>query len=74
MLPLTTADLLANAIIGSVLENLDMESIVRREHLTGLLSDVNADLGFLMCIEIGQQVADRIGTNATEDSIDAVAR
>ncbi|KAJ9099025.1 hypothetical protein QFC20_005782 [Naganishia adeliensis] len=53
MLPLTTADLLANAIIGSVLENLDMESIVR---------------------QIGQQVADRIGTNATEDSIDAVAR
>lgn len=31
MLPLTTADLLANAIIGSVLENLDMESLVRRE-------------------------------------------
>ncbi|GHJ84119.1 hypothetical protein NliqN6_0521 [Naganishia liquefaciens] len=53
MLPLTTADLLANAIIGSVLENLDMESLVR---------------------QIGQQVADRIGTDVTEDSIDAVAQ
>jgi hypothetical protein len=29
MLPLTTADLLANAIVGSVLENLDMERLVR---------------------------------------------
>lgn len=74
MLPLTTADLLANAIIGSVLENLDMESIVQRKHQSGLLSNVNADLVFSMFVEIGQQVADRIGTNATEDSIDAVAR
>lgn len=31
MLPLTTADLLAQAIIGSVLENLDLESLVQRE-------------------------------------------
>lgn len=74
MLPLTTADLLANAIIGSVLENLDMESIVQRKHQSGLSSDVNTDLAFSMFVEIGQQVADRIGTNATEDSIDAVAR
>ncbi|EIN12641.1 hypothetical protein PUNSTDRAFT_97443 [Punctularia strigosozonata HHB-11173 SS5] len=29
MLPLTTADLLAHAIVGSVLENLDMERLVR---------------------------------------------
>lgn len=29
MLPLTTASLLANAIVGSVLENLDMERLVR---------------------------------------------
>ena len=29
MLPLTTADLLAYAIVGSVLENLDMERLVR---------------------------------------------
>ncbi|KAG6891671.1 ERMES complex Ca(2+)-binding regulatory GTPase gem1 [Termitomyces sp. T32_za158] len=29
MLPLTTADLLANAIVASVLENLDMERLVR---------------------------------------------
>lgn len=28
MLPLTTADLLARAIVGSVLENLDMERLV----------------------------------------------
>jgi len=28
MLPLTTADLLAHAIVGSVLENLDMERLV----------------------------------------------
>lgn len=42
MLPLTTADLLANAIIGSVLENLDMESIVQRE-LLALSRDVGFD-------------------------------
>jgi hypothetical protein len=42
MLPLTTADLLANAIIGSVLENLDMESLVRREFLPGF-SETQAD-------------------------------
>lgn len=29
MLPLTTADLLTHAIVGSVLENLDMERLVR---------------------------------------------
>jgi hypothetical protein len=29
MLPLTTADLLSHAIVGSVLENLDMERLVR---------------------------------------------
>ena len=29
MLPLTTADLLAHAIVGSVLENLDMERLIR---------------------------------------------
>ena len=29
MLPLTTADLLAHAIVGLVLENLDMERLVR---------------------------------------------
>lgn len=29
MLPLTTANLLAHAIIGSVLENLDMERLIR---------------------------------------------
>lgn len=29
MLPLTTADVLAHAIVGSVLENFDMERIVR---------------------------------------------
>ena len=29
MLPLTTADLLAHAIVASVLENLDMERLVR---------------------------------------------
>jgi len=29
MLPLTTADLLAHAIVGSVLENLDMERLVQ---------------------------------------------
>jgi hypothetical protein len=29
MLPLTTADLLAHAIVGSVLENLDMDRLVR---------------------------------------------
>lgn len=29
MLPLTTADLLVHAIVGSVLENLDMERLVR---------------------------------------------
>lgn len=28
MLPLTTADLLAHAIVGSVLENLDMERLI----------------------------------------------
>ncbi|KAJ9120786.1 hypothetical protein QFC22_002719 [Naganishia vaughanmartiniae] len=53
MLPLTTADLLAQAIIGSVLENLDLESLVQ---------------------QIGQQVADRLGGDVTEDSIDAVAQ
>ena len=29
MLPLTTADLLSHAIVGSVLENLDMERLIR---------------------------------------------
>ena len=29
MLPLTTADLLTHAIVGSVLENLDMERLIR---------------------------------------------
>lgn len=29
MLPLTTADLLSHAIVGSVLENMDMERLVR---------------------------------------------
>jgi len=29
MLPLTTADLLTHAIVGSVLENMDMERLVR---------------------------------------------
>lgn len=29
MLPLTTADLLAHAIVGSVLENLDMDRLIR---------------------------------------------
>jgi hypothetical protein len=29
MLPLTTANLLAQAIIGSVVENLDMERLIR---------------------------------------------
>lgn len=71
MLPLTTADLLANAIIGSVLENLDMESLVRREFSLFLSrSTFDADPS----AEIGQQVADRIGTDVTEDSIDAVAQ
>jgi hypothetical protein len=45
MLPLTTADLLANAIIGSVLENLDMESIVQRE----LLDRSHRQFSVLMC-------------------------
>jgi hypothetical protein len=31
MLPLMTADLLTNAIIGSVLENMEMEELIKGE-------------------------------------------
>lgn len=37
MLPLTTADVLAHAIVGSVLENFDVERIVRSEWGAGQL-------------------------------------
>jgi UDP-N-acetylglucosamine transferase subunit ALG13 len=35
MLPLTTADLLAHAIVGSVLENLDMDRLAVAERILG---------------------------------------
>lgn len=35
MLPLTTADLLAMTIVGSVLENMDMERLITGEHYNG---------------------------------------
>ncbi len=34
MLPLTTADLLAMTIVGSVLENMDMERLIAGERAT----------------------------------------
>lgn len=74
MLPLTTADLLAQAIIGSVLENLDLESLVQREHRLQIFGVECILTEAQTWIEIGQQVADRLGSNVTEDSIDAVAQ
>ena len=74
MLPLTTADLLAQAIIGSVLENLDLESLVQREHRLQIPGVECILTEAQTWIEIGQQVADRLGSNVTEDSIDAVAQ
>jgi hypothetical protein len=56
MLPLTTADLLAPTIVGSVLENMDMERLI-----TGELNGPHSPLrNKLTMIEIGYEVAQRI--------------
>ncbi len=47
MLPLTTADLLAMTIVGSVLENMDMERLIAGEHQDASeLGALEADQGF----------------------------
>jgi hypothetical protein len=54
MLPLTTADLLAPTIVGSVLENMDMERLITGK-LPYTYTQAEADM-----TEIGYEVAQRI--------------
>ena len=55
MLPLTTADLLAMTIVGSVLENMDMERLITGEFIESWNGQAIADKA-----EIGYEVAQRI--------------
>jgi len=55
MLPLTTADLLAMTIVGSVLENMDMERLITGKLSKPVGNQVKADM-----VEIGYEVAQRI--------------
>jgi hypothetical protein len=68
MLPLTTADLLAMTIVGSVLENLDMERLI-----TG--SSNARPLNGSLPSEIGYEVAQRIRQKGeTLQSVEEVAQ
>lgn len=55
MLPLTTADLLAMTIVGSVLENMDMERLITGEFIESWNGQAKGDKA-----EIGYEVAQRI--------------
>lgn len=71
MLPLMTADMLAMTIVGSVLENMDMERLIAGEAIPnsrykGRCTDV---------LEIGTQVAQRIKEKGeTMQSVEEVAQ
>jgi hypothetical protein len=69
MLPLLTADLLAMTIVGSVLENMDMERLISGKLLAGCLG-VKTDQA-----EIGSEVAQRIRQKGESiESVEEVAQ
>lgn len=73
MLPLTTADLLAMTIVGSVLENMDVERLIAGALCLGYLSSVPSLT--TPPPEIGREVADRIKEKGeTMQSVEEVAQ
>lgn len=69
MLPLTTADLLAMTIVGSVLENMDMERLVAGEY------DYTGSRPSALTVEIGNEVAQRVRSKGeTMQSVEEVAQ
>lgn len=72
MLPLTTANLLAHAIIGSVLENLDMERLIREvgQEVAARILGQFIPLSMLRCM-LTDMFCAVVGNN---ESVDDVAR
>jgi len=69
MLPLTTADLLAMTIVGSVLENMDMERLISGE------SGQSSPIDIPESTEIGSEVAQRIQSKGESlQSVEEVAQ
>ena len=68
-----SADLLTNAIIGSVLENMEMEQLIKGMFriLMAIIKHVAHAERFT---EVGEEIYSRLGGKTDEESIDSMAR